>query len=219
MINCDFTIWKCLYFFFINIFVKCRILFFWLPHTACRISVPLRGTEARPQQWKLSPNHWTTTEFQLWHSFSPFHHCLLASPIATEKFISHFFKGKCSHPPPFFFWSAFKIFLIVFSFLQFQYVADFHLFILLDMCMVCLNLWTNDSLHFWKILRYYAIQIWLLPILSSPLGLQWNTPQVFSLYSLRHLLSSVYSPPPICLSFRSHSVCFLLIYLLIHQLS
>ena len=101
-------------------------LFIWLYCSAFRILVPRPGTEPGPWQWK--PKHWTPTLTFLKHTSLS-----LVFPFAPE-FISHFFKGKC--PPPLF-WPALKIFLIVFCFLQFHYIVDFHVFILLDICMVC----------------------------------------------------------------------------------
>ena len=39
--------------------------FFWLHQAACGTFVPQPGIEPGPQQWKQSPNHWTTREVPL----------------------------------------------------------------------------------------------------------------------------------------------------------
>ena len=183
-------------------------LFIWLHCTTFRILVPWPGTEPGPWQWKSKC--WSPTRTFLEHISSL---SLASSP--SEKFISHFFKGKC--PPPLF-WPALKIFLIVFSFLLSLYCGFPCLYLAWHLYGLS-NPWTKAFLCFWKILRYYPTQNWLLPILSCPSG----TPskQVVGLLTVFFktlTLFCLFPAPPVCLS-SPHSVSLFLIYLLIHKLS
>ena len=55
--------------------------FFWLHQATCGTFVPQPGIEPGPQQWKQSPNHWTTREVPL----APFLIPLLLVPQESEK--------------------------------------------------------------------------------------------------------------------------------------
>ena len=55
--------------------------FFWLHQAACGTFVPQPGIEPGPQQWKQSPNHWTTREVPLAPLLIP----VLLVPQESEK--------------------------------------------------------------------------------------------------------------------------------------